>query len=140
MNITKFLIFIFLFNGFFMQSQTLKEYRWKNRVIILVDSQGNTKAFQKQQNALSVKTIELRERDLIILLLKEDSVEFSNNNKSQIEGSSLRKELNIDTDFEGVILIGKDGGIKMRENFHVDPQKIFDLIDSMLMRQAEMKN
>lgn len=140
MNITKFLILIILFNGFFMQSQSLKEYRWKNRIIILVDGENDTAKFQKQYEAITAEGSAFRDRDLILLLLKEDLVELSNDNESEIDGTQLRNELKIDPAFEGVILIGKDGGIKMREIFHVEPQTIFDLIDSMPMRQAEMKN
>lgn len=140
MNITKFLIIIFLFNGFFMQSQSLKEYRWKNRIIILVDGENDTAKFQKQYEAITAEGSALRDRDLILILLKEDLVELSNDNESDIDETQLRNELKIDSAFEGVILIGKDGGIKMREKFHAEPQAIFDLIDSMPMRQAEMKN
>jgi hypothetical protein len=43
--------------------------------------------------------------------------------------------------FSGVVLIGKDGGVKLRNDYVVAPQKILDLIDGMPMRRAEiMKN
>jgi hypothetical protein len=38
-----------------------------------------------------------------------------------------------------VILIGKDGGVKMLREDRVELQEIFDLIDSMPMRQQEMQ-
>ncbi|WP_420845130.1 DUF4174 domain-containing protein [Maribacter litopenaei] len=38
------------------------------------------------------------------------------------------------------MLIGKDGGIKMIENYPLVSQKVFDRIDSMPMRRAEMKD
>ena len=38
-----------------------------------------------------------------------------------------------------VFLIGKDGGIKMRKEKVVPMEEIFRLIDSMPMRQAEMR-
>lgn len=44
------------------------------------------------------------------------------------------------TNFEGVLLIGKDGGIKLKKPFIVKPQTIFDLVDSMPMRRAEMRS
>lgn len=123
-----------------MQSQSLKEYRWENRVIVIVSGEKDTIEFQEQYKALSVEKKALEDRDLILVLLKEKSVEFSQGNESQIDKNRLRKELKINPAFSGVILIGKDGGVKMRDKFYVEPQKIFDLIDSMPMRQAEMKN
>jgi len=110
-----------------MQSQSLKNYRWKNRVIVLVAKKKDSKAFQMQLEAIVSKESELKDRDLITILLSKDSVE-------------LRNELKIGLAFEGIILIGKDGGVKMREEFHVAPKKIFDLIDSMPMRRTEMRN
>ena len=38
-----------------------------------------------------------------------------------------------------VLLIGKDGGVKLRGD-ELDVQRIFDLIDTMPMRIREMKN
>lgn len=123
-----------------MQSQSLKEYRWEKRIIILVSGKDATISSQKQLEALVSKKSALEERDLILFLLNKHSVVCSNKDASQIDAVKLRKELKIDGAFEGVILIGKDSGVKMREEFHVEPQKIFDLIDSMPMRQTEMKN
>lgn len=122
-----------------MQSQALKEYRWKNRIIILVSETANEK-FDKQRDELLEKERELEDRDLILLVLNKRSFEFTFTEGVHIDQEKLKKELMIDTSFEGVVLIGKDGGVKMREAFHVRPQKIFDLIDSMPMRRAETKN
>ena len=44
-----------------------------------------------------------------------------------------------DDDLQKIILIGKDGGTKM-EKTEFDLNYIFNLIDSMPMRQREMKN
>ncbi len=38
-----------------------------------------------------------------------------------------------------MVLVGKDGDEKARWNRVVNPQEIFDLIDSMPMRQSEMR-
>lgn len=37
------------------------------------------------------------------------------------------------------VLIGKDGGVKLRETSPVETDRLFNLIDSMPMRQREMK-
>ena len=38
-----------------------------------------------------------------------------------------------------VVLVGKDGSEKLRRTGVVDPTELFDLIDSMPMRQEEMR-
>ena len=40
----------------------------------------------------------------------------------------------------GVVLIGKDGGVKLESSVPVKTAKLFDLIDSMPMRIHEMKS
>ncbi len=123
-----------------MQSQSLKDFLWEKRVLILVSTEEGSSEFEKQKETLATKDEELQERDLILILLKEDSLESPNSDRLQLNSTELRNELNIAPTFEGVILIGKDGGVKMREEFYVKPERIFDLIDSMPMRRAEMKN
>jgi len=43
-------------------------------------------------------------------------------------------------EFQGIILIGKDGGVKLRKTYIVEANEVFDLIDLMPMRRSEMKN
>jgi hypothetical protein len=38
-----------------------------------------------------------------------------------------------------LILVGKDGGIKLKRSDQVDLREVFELIDSMPMRQNEMR-
>ena len=40
---------------------------------------------------------------------------------------------------ERILLVGKDGGVKLRSEEPVSIQRIFDLIDSMPMRRREMR-
>ena len=51
----------------------------------------------------------------------------------------LRQNLGIEHSFTGIVLIGKDGGVKMKKEFQVDPKTVFTLIDGMPMRRAEME-
>jgi hypothetical protein len=48
------------------------------------------------------------------------------------------KEANFNSEFE-VKLIGLDGSVKNKETAVINPQKVFDLIDSMPMRRQELK-
>ena len=101
--------------------QDLSEYRWKNRLIILVARKTNP----EQLKLLKETEKQLRERDILVL-------EKTPNNKDL-------KPLGITNNFEGILLIGKDGGIKLQRPFVVEPQVIFDLVDSMPMRKSEIR-
>jgi hypothetical protein len=53
--------------------------------------------------------------------------------------ASLRKHFDIPTKTFMLILLGKDGGIKLKRNDRVKLEEIFSLIDSMPMRKDEMR-
>jgi len=92
----------------------LDAYRWKSRVLLQFGE--HTKLSAQTQAAF-------KERDLV--LIHADSPE-------------LRKSFKIKSGF-ALILIGKDGGEKARWLTPIDPQIILNLIDSMPMRQSEMR-
>ena len=68
---------------------------------------------------------ELKERDMLLL-------EIEPNNQELVKFS-------LSENFEGVLLIGKDGGLKASYKLLVKPKTLFDLVDSMPMRKAEMR-
>lgn len=108
------------------KAQSLTDYKWKKRVLVLVGPKDNAKLIQQQKAFLNFPK-ELEDRNLVLVHKLNDDAE-------------LKKILTLDNNFQGVLLIGKDGGIKFSEPFVVTPKKIFDLIDSMPMRRAEMRN
>ena len=53
--------------------------------------------------------------------------------------ASLRKHFDVTQKTFALILLGKDGGIKLKRNDRVKLDEIFTLIDSMPMRKDEMR-
>ena len=117
------LLLLFSFACF---AQNIQEYRWKNRLIVLVSNASNSAEHNQQRQIFELKQSQLEERDIILLNRKPKSSELS--------------RFSLDGNFQGVLLIGKDGGIKLKKPFIVKPQTIFDLVDSMPMRRAEMRS
>jgi len=115
------LLILFLLVGGSMQAQGLKDYIWENRLIILFPDEGDN-AFDRQKKLLLSRQKDLEERDIVLLKANE----------------SIKTQLNQDSDFHGILLIGKDGGIKLKAPFVVQPDVIFTLIDGMPMRRSEM--
>jgi len=54
------------------------------------------------------------------------------------EADSIRDRFAIPPNAFSLILIGKDGGIKLKRKDQVDLAEVFELIDSMPMRRNEM--
>lgn len=102
-------------------SKPLSDYQWKNRLILFhLSADASADAFKKQ---LAEVTPELEDRDLVVLPLD----------------APLRERFRASTSESTFILIGKDGGEKARQVGSFQPAKFFQLIDSMPMRQAEMR-
>ena len=114
-------------------AQELSDYKWKSRIILLMNGESSR---AKEQIAL-FKDIEkeLTERDLVVF-------RYSNNKVLDIDGgiTSLKPNSVPYQDYNGLLLLGKDGGVKLKKEFIVQPDEIFELIDSMPMRRAEMKS
>jgi hypothetical protein len=117
-------------------SNPLKKYQWKNRIIIITGEKESEVLYKK----FLAQHEQLENRDLILLYINEHGNQFF--------PASLQKEVvekpilhyySLETYKNELILIGKDGGIKWRKGNLADPAEIFDLIDSMPMRQSEMR-
>jgi hypothetical protein len=87
---------------------------------------GKDKTEHKQQlSLLKQDSIGMAERDLVIITVEKEA-EY--------------KKYNVAPNQFTLLLIGKDGGEKLRSTKPVEVETIFRLIDSMPMRQAEMSN
>ena len=114
-------------------SQSLEEYRWENRLLFILNPDSGQALRHQQVRVFKDYESEMIERDLIMFIVTESDVLDSNG-----KDVDLKKEDLPFTTYNGLVLVGKDGGVKLRKPFVVSPQEIFDLIDSMPMRQAEM--
>jgi len=82
------------------------------------------------------------ERDLKVIILNNQRVEMWNSLAShQLEFQQIIKELGIDENkYYENLLIGKDGGVKLKSDAPISNEKLFETIDAMPMRQREMRN
>ena len=98
-------------------AQELAQYQWQHRVIILCGD-SHSDSYQKQLNMLSAEELDAKFADRKLILIK-DSKEHC------------------DADFK-IMLYGLDGGMKLSSSTEVKAIEIFELIDSMPMRRAEI--
>jgi hypothetical protein len=119
--------------GYAMDS--LAQFEWKNRVLILFGEQGEPKLAQ-QVERLRQQPGELAERDMVVLQVSGNEVRPIHGNAKTIDASRLRGEADIRDSGFHLVLVGKDGGIKLRRSDVVGEVEIFDLIDRMPMRRS----
>lgn len=112
---------------------SISEMQWQHRVLIVNIARVDDATMQ----TIYDNTAELNDRDMVWFVLSPGDVR---SNLGQVPSDLLadaRKYVSNEAGAE-VVLIGKDGGVKSRDR-SLDLQKVFALIDSMPMRQREMR-
>lgn len=117
----------------------LTQFQWKNRLLLVFVTNENDPLFKKLRNEIIAHKAEVKNRDLVIFEVLEKGLSRMNTTYLDQEAvDSIRNRFAVPQSKFRVILIGKDGGVKLKLDDQVDLKKIFDLIDSMPMRKYEM--
>lgn len=103
-------------------ARDLAAYKWHNRLLLLFAPSQEDARLLQQHKLLQSHTKNLDDRDFRIFTI--------------VEKSPLRSRFQVAPDAFVVILVGKDGTEKLRAETVVEAAKIFNLVDSMPMRQA----
>ncbi|WP_366868874.1 DUF4174 domain-containing protein [uncultured Tateyamaria sp.] len=104
----------------------LNEFVWEKRPIIVFADSPNDPNFRLQMEYLENRERDLVDRDVIVLTDTDPSVDSALREKLRPRGFML-------------VLIGKDGGVKLRKPFPRDVREITRTIDKMPMRQREIR-
>ena len=127
------------------QELDLDDLRWKNRVLLLVTGTGDTSFINEQSGLFSDLQLELQERKLLLIDVREDryrileaSTELSHGDH-WIINDNIYKRYAKDLAKNEVILIGLDGGVKLRQSKILKADTLFALIDGMPMRREEIR-
>jgi len=118
----------------------LSQFKWKNRLLLLFSPGRDHPFFDNLHQTIMNRKGEVEDRDLVIFEIFESGPSNVNmNNLDSQTVRSLRKKFNIREGEFAVILIGKDGGIKLNRRKQTEIEDIFGLIDAMPMRREEMR-
>ena len=104
----------------------LSEFRWKKRPVVVFADSKNDPAYIEQMEFLEDQTEELIRRDVIVLTDTDPEARSPLRLKMRPRGFML-------------VLVGKDGGIKLRKPFPWDVREITRSIDKMPLRQREIR-
>ena len=98
----------------------------EKRTVLLFADNSSQGVLQKQQQLLDTDKQGLQQRDIEVRIYSASDV-------------SAWKQNHIIGGFT-ILLIGKDGGEKLRSHQPVTTTKLFDIIDAMPMRKEEMRH
>ena len=118
----------------------LGQFQWKNRLLFLFAPQRSDRFFSDLRNEIMANKNEVEDRDLVVFEILESEPSFMNYVSLDAQlAAELRKKFDTLTGRFTVILVGKDGGVKLKRDETVGLAAVFGLIDSMPMRQNEMR-
>ena len=117
----------------------LAQYRWQNRVVILfAEGVDNDKAAGFLAS-LSERQPDFIDRDMLLITVYPEKAKIAGEAISAQAAVALQNRYNQDNANFRVLLIGKDGGVKLNRIKETALQNLFDLIDTMPMRRQEMR-
>ena len=121
------------------EGRPLDYLRWQSRVIVVMAASGDDPALVAQDTRLRAAAADLAERDVVLITAAGDTVTVDGETSDAPPAAHLRRAYATGTTGFHVVLIGKDGGVKLHATEPVAADAFFALIDSMPMRQREMR-
>lgn len=114
-------------------------YQWQNRLLLVFAPDDDHEDLRRQHSMLVAARHVLDERQTVVITVTRESVSALGPAPANPPATDIRRAYGIGPqDFE-VLLIGKDGGVKVRQG---EPLPVADLttrIDAMPMRWREMQ-
>ena len=118
----------------------LNQFQWKNRLLFLFTPDGKNPIFKKFQSEIKLQIAEVEDRDLVVFEVLENGP--SRMDRTQLDrqvADSIRNRFKAPEHKFTLILVGKDGGTKLKRHDQANLKEVFELIDSMPMRKNEMR-
>ncbi|PPK88010.1 uncharacterized protein DUF4174 [Neolewinella xylanilytica] len=134
-------LLVFLALPLCLSAQSLNEFRWKSRVIILFAPSLDDPLFLKQYAALDDAREALQERRTVVLMVTPEGV-HENSGLFLAESSSeyFYNQFSAQPYQLELSLVGLDGTEKYRAKNTVTPVSVLlELVDGMPMRQRELQ-
>ena len=106
--------------------EDLSQFVWEKRPIIVFADSPNDSSFGLQMEYLNARVDELEARDVVVLTDTDPSAQSKLRTKWRPRGFMM-------------VLIGKDGSVKLRKPLPWDVREISRTIDKMPVRQREIR-
>ena len=122
------------------QGFNLEAFLWKQRPLILFAPASDSSCVRDFRTVLQHAKADFQDRDMVFIEAYESGNAWLDGSRLPAgTGRELRKRFGVADTEEAVILVGKDGGEKLRTTPVTDLDRIFGLIDTMPMRRLEMR-
>lgn len=119
----------------------LDAYLWKSRPVVVFAPDRDKPAAAEQLKRLAAARATLAEREMPVFVVTRRQVAPLSGGRAPatLKADELRKAYGVGDDDFAIVLIGKDGGEKLRASEPVDAARLTDLVDDMPMRRREAR-
>jgi hypothetical protein len=118
---------------------TLNSLRDTARPLLVFAPKPNDPQLLIQLRRLQTNPAAVSERDVVLLVLPYHSASPTNPTLTPADAEAARRRFHITPSDFAIILLGKDGGEKLRSSHPITLDQLRNTIDAMPMRQQEMR-
>ena len=119
---------------------TLDESKGKARVLLIFAPSGSDMRYRSQMMWVQQATDGLKDRDMTVVeVFEEKRSRTGDRPVSADEAKAMREKFKVEKGQFLVVLVGKDGSEKFRDDAVLRMETVFHKIDEMPMRKEEMK-
>ena len=112
---------------------SMKAYLWQNRPVLVFAPSEEHPLVAAQRTALAGEAAGLSDREIVVIEVVDGRA------APGLDGETLRRRYGVAEDEAAALLVGKDGGVKMRRESALTPDALYPTIDAMPMRRSEMR-
>jgi len=120
------------------QERTMDQFQWRFRPVMVFAPSDEDGRLSRQRQTFAASGEGLRERDIVLIEVVGNQVATAFGPECDQAADALRAHFRADAARFSVLLVGKDGGVKLRSDEPVTADELFGLIDAMPMRRREM--
>ena len=119
--------------------QLMPELTWDKRVLLVFVPRADHPKVLAQEAMLNANADGLAERHMTVIRVFADGRVAVDTTEHDRSAETFYRRFGISDDAFRVVLVGKDGGVKLESGDVVSRDELFSLIDAMPMRRYEMQ-
>lgn len=122
-----------------MVAQDLSAHKWNDRLLLILTTENSQYLHQEQMMILQHNREGLEERKLVIYSVMPHQYKKGMDSAKWMKSSRVHDRYSEEGKEFEVILMGLDGGVKLRQSEILSIEKLFATIDAMPMRRNEIR-
>jgi hypothetical protein len=115
----------------------LASWRWRSRLLLVFAPGPDNTDLLDQRRLLATDQHGGAVRDLVTIEIVRDDAAIAGRADASLDGARIRREYQVPPERFTLILLGKDGGEKVRRTHPMSADMLFGLIDRMPMGRTE---